>query len=201
MWKDYQLPLFAVFEGQRFNINTDWRNIIDIFECLNTDELLFQEKIDCVLDKFYENYTEIEDINTAMQTLYLFINGNKTESKAKGETTALDLHLIDWNKDLPLIIPPVNKVLGYDVRKKKYLHWWTFLGAFHEIDECSFRIYVSIREKLAKRKKLEKWERELYLSHKDEIDIKKHIEYDNFDDEDILVQMAKQRQSEYLIDR
>lgn len=197
IWKDYELPLFAVFEEQRFNINTDWRNIIDIFECLNSKELLFQEKIDCVLDKFYENYTEIPDINAAMQTLYLFINGNKTESKPKGETTAPGLHLIDWNKDLPLIIPPVNRVLGYDVREKEYLHWWTFLGAFNEIGDCTFIRYVNIREKLGKRQKLEKWERELYLSHRDEIDIKKHIEYDNFDDDDILVQMAKQR---YLIE-
>lgn len=200
MWKDYELPLFAVFEEQRFHINTDWRNIIDIFECLNTDELLFQEKIDCVLDKFYENYTGIPDINAAMQTLYLFINGNKTESKPKGETTAPDLHLIDWNKDLPLIIPPVNKVLGYDVRDRDYLHWWTFLGGFHEIGECTFRTYVTIREKLGKRQKLEKWEREIYLSHRDEIDIKKHIEYDNFDDEDILVQMAKQAKQQNLIE-
>lgn len=198
MWKDYELPLFAVLDGERFNIKTDWRNIIDIFECLNSEDLLFQEKIDCALDKFYENYTKIDDINAAMQILYLFINGNKGEKK-KECTTEPDLHLIDWNKDLPLIIPPVNKVLGYDARNKKYLHWWTFLGAFNEINECTIRTYINIRAKLGKREKMEKWERELYLSNRDEIDIKKHIEYDNFDDEDILVQMAK-KTGRFLID-
>lgn len=200
MWKDYELPLFAVFDGKRVDIKTDWRNIIDVFGCLNSEELLFQEKIDCALDKFYENYTEIEDINAAMQTLYLFINGNKGEEKEKERTTAPEVHLIDWNKDLPLIIPPVNRILGYDVRSKDYVHWWTFLGAFHEIGECSFQTILRIREKISKRKPLEKWERELYLSRRDEIDIKKHVEYDNFDDEDILVQMAKRR-NEFIVEQ
>lgn len=191
LWKDYELPRSCFIDGKYFNINTDWRNIIDIFECLNANNLLFQEKIDCVLYKFYRNYTEITDINDAMNTLYLFINGNKTESNSKNYTTEYDLHLIDWNKDLPLIIPPINRVLGYDLREKDYIHWWTFLGAFNEIGECSFSTYVNIRYKLLKKQKLEKWERELYLSDRDKFDIKKHIEYDNFDDEDILVQISK----------
>lgn len=197
MWKDYELPLSACLCGQQFRINADWRNIIDIFGCLNSEELLAQEKIECALSKFYEHYTRIEDVNEAMEVLYVFISGNK-KAEPKSNTTAPDIRLIDWNKDLPLIIPPVNKVLGYDVRSKEYVHWWTFLGAFHEIGECSFMTYVGIREKLGKHKQLEKWEREFYMSHRDEIDITKHIEYDNYDDEDILVQMAKQRQNEYL---
>lgn len=197
MWKDYELPLSAVIGGKSYALNADWRNIIDIFECLNANDLLFQERTELVLEKFYKNYHELPDVVEAINVMYTFINGNKKNDDAPQNALKQELRLIDWNKDLPLIIPPVNNVLKYDVRSKDFVHWWTFLGAFNEIGECSFNTYVNIRRKLAKREKLEKWERELYLANKEKIDIGDKIEYDNFDDEDILIQLAKK---EYLIE-
>lgn len=195
MWKNYDLPSFVMIEGEKFNINTDWRNIIDIFECFNDNELTLYEKFDCVLDMFYDDYEHIKNGEKAIEYLYLFINGNKKEETKENQSSSnVELKLVDWQKDLPLIIPPVNKVLGYDVREKEHLHWWTFYGAFNEIGECAFQTYVGIRYKLAKRKNLEDWEKEVYRNHKSEIDIKQDIpQYDNFDDEDILMKLAKQK--------
>lgn len=194
MWKDYDLPSFVFLGNHRFAINSDWRNIIDIFECLNDEELTNYEKVDCCLDMFYENYKNITDSKKALEYLYIFINGNRKESVKGTSTSQSDIKLVDWQKDLPIIIPPVNQVLGYDVREKEHLHWWTFLGAFYEIKECTFQTYVGIRYKLAKRKKLEDWEKEVYREHKSEIDITQNIsQYDNFDDEDILVKLAKEK--------
>jgi hypothetical protein len=52
-------------------------------------------------------------------------------------------------------------VLGYECRSVEYLHWWTFMGAYMEIGgDCAFSQIVSLRSKLAKGKKLEKYERE-----------------------------------------
>ena len=197
MWKDYDLPSFVMIEGEKFNIKSDWRNIIDIFECFNDDELTTYEKFDCLLDMFYENYENIPNGEKAIEYLYLFINGNKKEEIKEGSLNSnVELKLVDWQKDLPLIIPPVNKVLGYDVREKEFLHWWTFLGGFNEIGECTFQTYVGIRYKIAKRKKLEDWEKEVYRNHKNEIDIKQKTQnYDNFDDEDILMKRAKQKKT------
>lgn len=195
MWKNYDLPSFVIIEGEKFNINTDWRNIIDIFECFNDNELTLYEKFDCVLDMFYDDYEHIKNGEKAIEYLYLFINGNKKEETKENQSSSnVGLKLVDWQKDLPLIIPAVNRVLGYDVREKKHLHWWTFYGAFNEIGECTFQTYVGIRYKLAKRKNLEDWEKEIYRNHKSEIDIKQDIlQYDNFDDEDILMKLAKQK--------
>ena len=200
MWKNYDLPSFVMIEGEKFNINTDWRNIIDIFECFNDNELTLYEKFDCVLDMFYDNYEQIQNGEKAIEYLYLFINGNKKDDAKENQSSLnVELKLVDWQKDLPLIIPPVNKVLGYDVREKKHLHWWTFYGAFNEIGECTFQTYVGIRYKLAKRKKLEDWEKEVYRNHKSEIDIKQDIpQYDNFDDEDILMKLAKQKNTLFV---
>ena len=200
MWKDYDLPSFVIIEGEKFEIKTDWKNIIDIFECFNDDNLTKYEKFDCLFDLFYKDYEKITDGKQALDYLYLFINGNRKEEQTKSQkSSGVELKLVDWQKDLPLIIPPVNKVLGYDVREKEHLHWWTFYGAFNEIGECTFQTYVGIRYKLAKRKKLEDLEKEVYRNHKSEIDIKQDIpQYDNFDDEDILMKLAKQKNTLFV---
>jgi len=46
--------------------------------------------------------------------------------------------LADWEQDFPLIVNPVNRVLGYEVRDCEYCHWWTFLSAYYEIGDCLF---------------------------------------------------------------
>lgn len=200
MWEIYDLPSFVLIEGKKFEIKTDWRNIIDIFECFNDSELTMMEKTDCLLDLFYKNYEEIPNVEEALRYLILFINGNKKISEEETSSNAeTPLILYDWQKDLPLIIPPINKILGFDIREKKHLHWFTFLGAFYEIGECAFKTYVDIRYKLAKRKKLEDYEKEIYRNHKSEIEIKQNIpQYDNFDEEDILMKFAKQKKGVWM---
>ncbi len=200
MWEIYDLPSFVLIEGKKFEIKTDWRNIIDIFECFNDSELTMMEKTDCLLDLFYKNYEEIPNVEEALRYLILFINGNKKISEEETSSNAeTPLILYDWQKDLPLIIPPINKILGFDIREKKHLHWFTFLGAFYEIGECAFKTYVDIRYKLAKRKKLEDYEKEIYRNHKSEIEIKQNIpQYDNFDDDDILMKLAKQKNTSII---
>lgn len=80
---------------------------------------------------------------------------------------------MDWDQDAQIIIPSINKVLGFEVRSVEYMHWWTFFGAYMEIGEGVFSSVLSIRSKKAKNKKLEKWEQEYYQENKWMIDLKK----------------------------
>ena len=80
--------------------------------------------------------------------------------------------LADWNQDFPLIVNPVNRVLGYEVRDCEYCHWWTFLSAYYEIGDCLFAQVVAIRKKRKQGKKLDKYEQEFYRDNRDLIDIK-----------------------------
>ena len=47
---------------------------------------------------------------------------------------------------------------GEYLRAEKYMHWWTFLGYFMEVEDGLFSQVLSIRQKKARHKKLEKWE-------------------------------------------
>lgn len=82
-----------------------------------------------------------------------FIDYTVPDSRPKPRT-------MDWNQDATIIIPAVNKVAGKEVRAAEYMHWWTFLGYFMEIEDGMFSQVLAIRQKKAKGKKLEKWERE-----------------------------------------
>ena len=53
-----------------------------------------------------------------------------------------------------------------------FLHWWTFMADFNAIGEGQLSTMVSIRDKLRRGKKLEKWEQEFYRKNKDRVDLK-----------------------------
>jgi len=171
MWQDYELPKTAKINNEIFAIRSDYRCILDIFYVLNEQELTELEKIICALKIFYVDFKKITDIKKAVEIMFLFINGNRKE-KSKTNSPVL----MDWQQDLPLIIPPINRILGYEIRNVEYLHWWTFLGAFMEIGECTFNTFVGIRSKRLKGKKLEKYESEIYRENKDKIDIQKRYD-------------------------
>ena len=89
------------------------------------------------------------------------------------ESGAHKAKIIDWEQDERLIFPAINKAAGFETRSVRYLHWWSFLGLFGEIGEGLLSTVLSIRQKKAKGKKLEKWESEFLREHKDTVLLKK----------------------------
>ena len=71
-----------------------------------------------------------------------------------------------------MICASVNRVAQTEVRSLPYLHWFTFIGYYMEIGECTLSTIVSIRNKIANNKKLEKYERDFKAENP---------EYFNFD--------------------
>ena len=71
-----------------------------------------------------------------------------------------------------MIVADVNKVAGCEVRALPFCHWWTFIAWFNAIGEGQLSTVVSIRDKLRRGKKLEKWEQEFYRDHKRQVNLK-----------------------------
>lgn len=149
-------------EGVEYNIQNkgDFRMVLDAFNVLNDEELTEKERIICSLIIFYEDLNDIEDlaifpdVEEAIKKMFEFFSagvpeGNKNSPK-----------LIDWEGDEGLIIPAINNVAKQEVRALDYLHWWTFIGYYISVGESTLSTVVSIRDKIVKGKKLEKWERE-----------------------------------------
>ena len=169
-----RLPKSVEIDGVEYPINKggDYEMILDVIEVLNAEDLSEKERAVYALTIFY-NFNIPENMQSALEKMMWFIScGEEAE-----ETDKKVKPLVSWEKDFPLMVAPINRVIGYDVRSVEYCHWWTFIAAYLEIGECTFATVVSIRNKLQKGKKLEKSEQEFYREHKKLVDLKTGTKY------------------------
>lgn len=163
----YTLPTSIEISGIEYGIETDYRVILDILTAMSDVDMEEWEKQEVMYRIFYPNYETIpkSDYYEACKKASEFIDGNIPEGRPKPKT-------MDWEQDAALIIPAVNKVAGVEVRAIPYLHWWTFLGYYMEIGDGLFSQVISIRQKKAKGKSLEKWEKEFVQSAPELVNLK-----------------------------
>lgn len=168
----YDLPSSVEIDGVSHNIRKrgDFRVVLDSIAALNDLDLKDEEKLYCATYIFYEDCNELRDMKEAVRQMMIFINLGEEESDSKPRP-----QLMDWEQDFKIIVAPINRVVGQEIRSMEYLHWWTFISAYYEIGECCFSTVVSLREKQRKGKKLEKWEREYIREHSDLVKLKKRV--------------------------
>jgi hypothetical protein len=158
-----RLPTSLTVAGKEYRIRTDFRDVLNIIAAYGDPELENEEKVYVCLCILYEDFEEIpqKDYEAALKEAVKFIDcGMPSEGKSNVKT-------MDWEQDEAILFPAINKVAGREVRSMGYLHWWTFMGYFMEINEGIFSHVLSIRHKKAKGKKLEKWERDFWQANKD----------------------------------
>ena len=163
----WSLPTSATIGGVEYQLNTDYRDILEIFEYLNDPDNPEWLRWQIAIALFYEGEIPEEHQSEAMQYLADFISCGEQEEKPGPK-------LLDWGQDASLIAADINKVAGTEIRVVEYLHWWTFMAFFRALGEGQLLTVVSIREKLRTGKPLEKWEKEYYIKNKGQVDLKKH---------------------------
>ena len=167
MMSRWKLPRDGEIAGKKYEIHTDYRDILEIFGYFSDPELPDYLKWEIALGLFYEGEIPESDRLAAMEYMAWFMAGGKAEAAAPGPK------LLDWEQDADLIAADINKAAGQEVRALSYLHWWTFLSWFNAIGQGQLSTVVSIRSKLAKGKKLEDWEKEFYREHRAQVELPK----------------------------
>jgi hypothetical protein len=152
----YDLPKKLEVSGKDYEIRSDFRVILDIFEAFGDNSLSDVEKWLVAVQILFVDYDLIDNIEEAMKKASWFINCGKQPNEKNIPKR------FDWKQDFQYIVAPINKTIGKDIRGEEYCHWWTFMGYFNEIGECTLATIVSIRDKIRKGKKLEKYEQEFY---------------------------------------
>ena len=152
----FDLPTALEVGGRSWDIVTDYRDVLRVLMAFEDPELSEAEKAHVCL---YNLYVDLEDmpqelLQAAFDAAIRFID--------HGEGSDHGPRTMDWEQDAPLIFPAVNSVAGCEVRALDYLHWWTFLGYFMEIRDSTAATVFSLRQKKARGKKLEKWEKEFW---------------------------------------
>lgn len=160
----YELPTSIEIEEQSFAIRNDgdFRMVLDCFSILNNYELEIQERLIGAVAIFYADIhddiseiSKLPSLEKAVMKMYEFFNCRSPEVAQKRP----DYKLIDWETDEILIASAINQVAGKEIRLEKYIHWWTFMGYYMAVGECSLSTVVSIRHKIATNQKLEKYEK------------------------------------------
>lgn len=171
----FDLPKTVEIDGELFDIRYDFRVVLEILVMLCDPELSNDDKAEALINMFYCDPETVSDVKKAVDACYKFIDMGSQRPNKKSP------RLTDWKQDYEYIIAPVNRVLGYEARAVAYdiasntggVHWWTFMSAYMEIgSDCLFSQIVSIRDKQARGKKLEKNEREWLRRNGDLVKIK-----------------------------
>lgn len=170
------LPYSVEIAGETYEIRTDFRVILDIFDMLDDPEFDGVDRAQGILDMFYVNGDSIplKNRKEAVDLFTWFQNGGNAASNENSPK------LVDWAQDYSMIIGAVNKSFQNDLRSVPYdekansggVHWWTFLAAYNNIGDCTFSHVVQLRDKKARGKQLTKEEREWYRRNREIVDIK-----------------------------
>lgn len=169
----WSFPTSITVGGKEYAIRTDFGTVLDLFIALNdlecqgeTEEETNYIHAMMILQIMIPDCDDIpsENIQEAINKVCEFIDYGVTQNGNHPKT-------MDWEQDSIMIIPEINKILGYEVRNPAIkTHWWTFLGAYMGIGDGLFSTVIRIRQKKAKGKKLEKYEQEFYKENKTLID-------------------------------
>ena len=181
----WNLPKSITISGISYNINTDYRDILDVLSRLNNPSQDEPTRLFIAMALFYEDFFHMPeyDYPEAIRSMFDFIRCGEPEPAAPSPK------LIDWEQDKGMIVADINKVSGCEVRALPFCHWWTFMAWFNAIGDGQLSTIVSIRSKRRKGKKLADWEREFYNENREKIDFK--VEYTEAENEMLKQMLGK----------
>lgn len=163
----WALPVRAEFDGCGYDLNADYRDVLEVMVYLQDASLPEFIRWQVALGLFYRQEIAPQHSRQAMEYLGWFLNGGNPETQKPGPK------LLDWQQDASAIISDINRTAGQEIRALPFLHWWTFLSWFHGIGQGQVSALVTVRDKLNRGKKLEGWEKEFYRQNRERIRLKK----------------------------
>lgn len=181
----WSLPRQVSLGGESYGFYTDFRDILQIIEVLQRQELPLVFRWQVALRLFYQKPVPPEQLEQAITYLAYFLNG--------GAEPEAGVQQMDWQQDAEAIIADVNRVAGRELRQEKQVHWWTFLSFFHSIGEGQLSFLVGIRNKLRRGEKLLSHEQEYYRLHSDKVRLQKPLTDEEKAQKQQLLQMLRGR--------
>jgi hypothetical protein len=164
----WDLPESAEIGGDTYEIRSDFRAVLDVLTVLGDPEITDAERGTVALTIFYPQFARMPRCcwEEAARYLTWFASGGDSPArKPSGK-------IVDWEQDFPIIVGPVNRILGFESRGYEHLHWWTFLAAYCEVGDCFFAQVVAIRRKRQRGERLEKHEQRFYRDNREIVDLR-----------------------------
>lgn len=169
--KACDLPTSLMIGEVAFRIRCGWRAILDIFSAQSDPDMDPEMCNEVLLKIFYPDWQQIPQymIPEALKKAQEFMDCGHLPSEIPKP------RLVDWEQDAAIIFPSINKVAGREVRLDPEIHWWTFHGWYMAIEGGLFSTVLHIRQKQAKGKPLDKWDKEFFQDNRELVEIKKPL--------------------------
>ena len=114
---NYYLQTNVQIDGVSYAINKrgDYRVILDVISALNDEELDNQQRAFCALNIFYD-WNIPPNPEKAVNEMLLFINCGESDGSKNSKPP-----IMNWEKDFNMLVAPINKALGCEIRAVEYL--------------------------------------------------------------------------------
>ncbi len=161
-----KLPTKIKVNNNIYDINYDYKTIINILLSFEDTELTKDEQMYIMLKNLYKQDIPENDIEEALKKGIKFIDGGVVE-----ENKANEKRIYSFKKDGNYIFSGINQTHHIDLTEKTNLHWWVFLSLFMDMSaDCTFGELVYYRKR-KNENKLTKEEKEQYKKIKKLVDL------------------------------
>jgi len=162
-------PTKVEVDGIEYELNTNFRNCLDIILAFEDDELTQNEKIEIMLSLLYKDKNIPSNVEKAIELAVKFLDcGEETNGKMQ---EGISQRAYSFEKDAKYIYSAIKQTHNVDLESVEYLHWWKFTYMFLDLDkECFFSQLVYLRQQKTKGK-LTKEERQYYISIREIADL------------------------------
>lgn len=175
-----KFPTKIKLNNDILEINTEFRDCLNIIIMFEDENLTKYEKIELMLRLLYKDTSKInqDNIEEAIKKAVLFLDGGDTSDSNENESVdSLSQRVYSFGKDAKYIYSAIKKTHNIDLESIEYLHWWKFIYYFLDLDEnCFFSQMVNLRNKKNKGK-LTKEERVVYAQLEDILELDKRENY------------------------
>lgn len=160
------LPTKIKVNENVYDINYDYRTIINIILAFEDNELTNEEKVYIMLNNLYKDEILEEDMEEAIIKAIKFIDCGKDYSNNN-----VSDRVYSFNKDASYIFTGINSTHHIDIDEKPDLHWWKFVVFFMDMSsECMFGELIYYRTRKLEGK-LTKEEKKQYEKIKNLVDL------------------------------
>lgn len=128
-----QFPEYVTVNGERYLIETDFREWIRFSELVEDEELPWQIKLQFMLRWFLEEVPK--DLEAAVYALGDFLAARKISIEEKDDSDQNVKPAFSFQEDAGCIYSAFIESYGIDLQLVSYMHWWKFKTLFDWLPE------------------------------------------------------------------
>lgn len=161
------LPTKIEINNEIYDINYDFRTIINIILAFEDEELTYEEQLYIMINNLYKQPINEENLVEAIEKGIKFINFGEE----KKESSSSQRRIYSFAKDGNYIFSGINMTHNIDLNEKSDLHWWKFGSLFMDMsNDCMFGELTYYRTR-KNEGKLTSEEKKNYKKIKDIVDL------------------------------